>query len=241
MTKPLWAIADAAAAPQLHVVDGWTEIARLVPADVGVVPQYAIRLPDGWALTQGRDNATGSNATDDLILTRFTVDGRRVETRTVLRGGHGDRAYCVDGRLVVQVEGVWSRITFGSPWSWKRTSTPPRCKLRAEPGCQGEAAVGDDTWLRLYGESIKGGAERDPENRPAFLQVIDGTQVVRTVSLDRVARDDKGNPLGGRYEPEGVSVADLNGVPHVFVGFSVGRLGNTTMRVYARPLEEVLS
>lgn len=229
--KPLWS--DLAPAWK-----GWREVVHLIPADDGVVPQYAIQIPGGWALTQGRDNRTGLNATDDLILSRFgPAGGRALETRTVLRGGHGDRAYCVDGHLVTQVRGVWARISFGSPWSWRGTATPARCALRAGDGCQGEASLGGGRWLRLYGESMKGGAERDPSHRPAFLQVIDGTKVVRTLDLDGVARDAKGLPLGGRYEPEGVSVGIVDGVRCALVGFSVGRLGATTMNVYATPVD----
>lgn len=235
MTKPLWA--EAAQGLTGPKSDGWTEIIRLVPADVGVVPQYAVQLPDGWALTQGRDNATGSNVTDDLILTKFDKDGKRLETRTVLRGGHGDRAYCVSGNLVVQVKGIWSRIQFGSPWSWKGTGTPPRCALRGGDNLQGEARLPDGRWLRLYGGSIKA----DPKWHPgenAYLQILDGTTVVRKISVDQVPRDSSGNPIGGRYEPEGVSVGTVEGIPCVLIGFAVGQLGHTTMRVYARPVSD---
>lgn len=232
MPKPLWTATGEA-------WEGWREIVHLIPADVRVVPQYAVQLPDGWALTQGRDSGSGLNVSDDLILTRFDPTGRRLETRTVPRGGHGDRAYVVDGHLVVQILGVWARVAFGSPWSWRGTATPARCSLRAGSGCQGEASLGGGQWLRLYGESMKGGAERDPSHRPAFLQLIDGTRIVRTINLDHVARDAKGLPLGGRYEPEGVSVGVVDGVRCVLVGFSVGRLGGTTMRVYGIPADQL--
>lgn len=232
--KPLWDDAGEA-------WESWRDVVHLTPADDGVVPQYPVQLPDGWALTQGRDNSTGSNATDDLILSKFgPAGGRPLETRTVARGGHGDRAYVVDGRLVVQVKGSWSSVTFGTAWKIRPTDTPARCSLRAGAGCQGEAYAGGGQWLRLYGESIKGGAERDPSHRTAFLQVIDGTKVVRKISLDDVARDAKGDPIGGRYEPEGVSIGVVDGVRCVLVGFSVGRLGNTTMQVYALPLDRVV-
>lgn len=230
--KPLW----DAAAPD---VKGWPLIVHLVPADDGVVPQYAMPLAAGWGMTQGRDNGTGSNATDDLILTWFPDGGKR-ETRTVQRGGHGDRAYRRGGKLVTLIKGVWSQVTFGSPWDWSKTDTPDRCALRSGAGCQGEAYAGEGRWLRLYGESIKGGSERDWSHRTAFLQIIDGTKVVGKVDLDHVARDGKGEPIGGRYEPEGVFVDDRNGEPWVLVGFAVGRLGSTTMNVYGRPLRLVL-
>lgn len=220
-------------------VDGWPELARLVPADDGVVPQYPLRWSGGWYLTQGRDNGTGNNAYDDLVLTRFDRECRRLETRTVLKGGHGDSSYVVDDQLVTLIKGAWSAVTFGSPWSYRKVSTPPRCSLARGHGCQGEASLGGGRWVRLYGESIKGGRERDPDHRTAFLQVIDGTKIVRKIDLDGVARDAAGAPIGGRYEPEGVSVADVDGEPWVHVGFSVGRLGSTTMRVYGRPVRLV--
>lgn len=215
---------------------GWREVVRLIPANDNVVPQYAVQIPEGWALTQGQDSGSDSNATDNLILSRFKPGGgKAVETRTVARGGHGDRAY--GGRwLVVQIRGTWSAVTFGSPWHYARTDTPARCSLAYGAGCQGEAGLGGGRWLRLYGESMKGGAERDPSHRPAFLQVIQDTEVVRKISLDHVARDSKGQPIGGRYEPEGVSTGTVDGVPCALVGFAVGRLGSTTMRVYACPL-----
>jgi hypothetical protein len=226
--KPLW---DELPDP------GWVLLAHLVPKNRAVVPQHAIRYPDGqWALTQGQDSGSGSNTTDNLILTQFGRDQEENETRSVPRGGHGDRAYLIAGYLVTQVRGVWSRITFGSPWSWGGVARPPRCPLPAGPGCQGETQLPDGTWLRLYGESIKGGSERDWSHRTAFAQVIDGLRVTRTVDLDSVARDPQGNPLGGRYEPEGIQVTDIDGEPWVLVGFSVGRLGDTTMNVYGRPL-----
>jgi hypothetical protein len=231
VTKPLWH------APT-RVSRGWTELVHLVPANDAVVPQYAVRLPDGWALTQGRDNRTANNATDDLILTLFDLKGKRLETRIVLRGGHGDRAYVVDGDLVTQIKGVWARVHFGSPWSWKGVPAPARCELPGLPGLQGEASLGGDRWLRLYGESIKGGIERDATHRTAFLQVIDGTKITDRIDVDKVARDVNG-PLGGRYEPEGVSVAKIDGEPWVVLGFSVGQLGSTTMRVYGRPVADL--
>lgn len=234
MVKPLWA--EAAATLSGPKSDGWTEVIHLVPANDDVVPQYAVQLPDGWALTQGRDNGTGSNATDDLILTKFDKDGKRLETRIVPRGGHGDRAYCIDGKLVVQVKGIWARVTFGSPWSWRGTDTPTRCALRGGDNLQGEARLPSGQWLRLYGGSIK----TDPawhRGENAYLQVIEGTTVVRRISLDKVARDSDGHPIGGRYEPEGVSVGTVEGIPCVLVGFAVGQLGHTTMRVYAKPIE----
>lgn len=226
----------------LVLAPAWVEVAHLIPADPGVVPQYALQIPGGWALTQGRDNGTRANATDDLILSRFgPAGGAALETRTVLRGGHGDRAYVVDGHLVVQVKGIWSRITFGSPWSWRGTSAPARCAAPAGAGCQGEASLGGGRWLRLYGESIKGGAERDPTHRTAFLEVLEGTKVTRRIDLDQLARDQQGLPLGGRYEPEGVSVGVVDGVRCVLVGFSVGRLGSTTMRVYGVPVDAIVT
>lgn len=203
-----------------------------------MVPQYAVPIDGGWALTQGRDNGS-ANATDDLILSRYAPEGgKALETRTAPRSGHGDRAYSVDGHLVVQILGAWSTVTFGEPWSYAPTATPARCSLRGLAGLQGEASAGGTVWLRLYGESIKDGSERDPTHRTAFLQVIDGTTVTATLDLDSVPRE-KGLAIGGRYEPEGVTVATINGEPTVLVGFSVGRLGSTTMRVYGRPLRYI--
>lgn len=229
--KPLWAIAD-----ELR----WSVVVELEPDHRNVVPQYAVPVGGGWAMTQGRDNGTGNNAWDDLILSRFGAGGgRALETRIVPRGGHGDRVYVVGGHLVTLVEGVWARVRFGSPWSWRGTATPARCPRKAGPGCQGEAQLPDGRWLQLYGESMKGGAERDPSHRPAFLQLIAGGDVVSTLDLDGVARDADGEPLGGRYEPEGVFVAELDGVLYVLVGFSVGRLGATSMVVFGCPVERV--
>lgn len=217
---------------------GWVLVKHLVPEDKGVVPQYAVPIDGGWGMTQGRDNGTGNNAYDDLVLTRFHDDGR--ETRQVLRGGHGDRTYSVDGHLVTLVKGVWSKITFGSPWSYKATARPARCPAPGLPGMQGEASAGGGKWFRLYGESIKGGSERDWEHRTAFLQVLDGTRVVKRIDLDKLARDERGLPIGGRYEPEGVCTAKIDGELWALVGFSVGRLGNTTMNVYGRPVADLI-
>lgn len=223
-------------ADDLIRMDGWVQVAHLVPADIGVVPQYAVPVADGWAMTQGRDSGTGSNATDDLILSRFEGE-KLVETRTFLKGGHGDRAYSVDGRLVVQIHGVWRTVVPGiAPTA---AATPARCALPGLVGLQGEVGLPDGRWLRLYGESIKGGTERDPTHRPAFLQVIEGVKVVLTIDLDNVARDEAGLPIGGRYEPEGATVGDIDGEPWILVGFAVGRLGNTTMNVYGKPLRLV--
>jgi len=228
--KPLWDEPDV----------GWTLLAHLVPEHQDVVPQHAIRYADGqWALTQGQDSGSGSNATDNLILSQFGRDLEVNDTRTVARAGHGDRAYLIGGFLVTQIRGVWARVKFGSPWSWAGVGTPPRCALPGAPGLQGESQLPDGRWVRLYGESIKGGAERDPTHRTAFLQVVAGLKVVARVDLDHLARDDHGLPIGGRYEPEGVQVTVIDGEPWVLVGFSVGRLGNTTMNVYGRPLRLV--
>lgn len=218
----------------------WREVVRLVPRNLSVVPQYAVQLGDGgWALTQGRDNGTGRNSTDDLILSRFTKAGRLLETRTVARGGHGDRAWANDaGQLVTKVKGVWARVAFGSPWSWRGTYATPLCPVRprSSTSLQGEAYAGGKRWLRLYGESMKGGAERDPSHAYPFLEVIETGQPTRVHDLRRIPLDTKGLPIGGRYEPEGVSIGVLDGVRVAFVGFAVGRLGSTTMRVYACPL-----
>lgn len=48
-------------------------------------------------------------------------------------------------------------------------------------------------------------------------------------------------PIEGRYEPEGLQVTEIDGEPWVLVGFAVGQLGNTTMRVYGRPARYVLN
>lgn len=232
--KPLW------------TEDGvdWRLLVQLRPDHVDVVPQYAIQIREGWALTQGRDNDTGRNATDDLILSKFgSMGGSALETRIVTKGGHGDRAYSVDGRLVTKVRGVWAVVRFGSPWSWRGTAAPASCsaKPRAGRSFQGETRLPDGTWVRLYGESIKGGRERDPEHHTAFLDLIVGTRTVATIDLDHVARDAAGLPIGGRYEPEGVTVARVAGVDYLAVGFSVGRLGRTTMNVYGLPLRSLPS
>lgn len=216
----------------------WREVVRLVPKHRDVVPQYAVQLPDGWAMTQGRDNGTGRNATDDLILSRFDAKGRLLETRTVLRGGHGDRAAVVGGVLQTRVKGVWAAVKFGSPWSWRGTYASPVCPrgLRAGTDLQGECYLGGRRWLRLYGMSMKGGAERDPSHAYPVLDLIENTTLMRSYDLRHVPVDKNGIPIGGRYEPEGVSVGTVDGVQVALVGFSVGRLGNTTMRVYACPL-----
>lgn len=198
-----------------------------------------MRLPDGWTGTQGRDNATAKNATDDLIVSRYPLaGGKALETRTYLQAGHGDRAYAQDGQLVTLIHGAWRSPVWGTD-GYVLAATPARCNLRAGTNCQGEARLPDGRWLRLYGGSIKA----DPKWHPgenAYLQVIDGTTVVAKVELDHVARDSSGLPVGGRYEPEGVQMTDLDGEPWVLVGFAVGQLGNTTMRVYGRPLSLVL-
>lgn len=220
----------------------WTLLVTLVPANKKVVPQYAIQISGGWALTQGQDNETGRNTTDHLILSRFNQGGELLETRVQKYGGHGDRAYPVGGQLVTKVKGVWAKVTFGSAWSWKGTTTPASCSVKPRSGrsFQGETRLPGGRWARLYGESMKGGAERDPKHFPAVLDIIEGSQVVRSLDLDHVARDDKGMPIGGRYEPEGVSTATVGGVDYLTVGFSVGRLGNTTMNVYGCPLAALI-
>jgi hypothetical protein len=217
----------------------WREVARLVPAHRDVVPQYAVQLGDGgWGLTQGRDNGTGRNATDDLILSRFDKACRLIETRTIPRGGHGDHTAPQDGKLTTRIKGIWASVNFGSPWSWRGTYATPLCPVRprSSTSLQGEAYAGGQRWLRLYGQSMKGGAERDPSHAYPFLEVIEGDRLLRTHDLRKVPLDAKGLPIGGRYEPEGVSLGVLDGVKVALVGFSVGRLGGTTMRVYACPL-----
>jgi hypothetical protein len=203
------------------------------------VPQHAEQLGDGgWALTQGRDNGTSRNATDDLILTRFDKDGHRLETRTIARGGHGDRAFTRDGKLVTQIRGIWASVSFGSPWSWRGTYAAPVCPRAPRPGTslQGEAYAGGKRWLRLYGQSMKGGAERDPTHTYPVLDVIEGDRLLRSYDLRGLPLDAKSQPIGGRYEPEGVSIGVLEGERVALVGFAVGRLGATTMRIYACPL-----
>ena len=145
----------------------------------------------------------------------------------------------MDGKLTTLVRGIWASINFGSPWSWRgREYATPLCPVRprTDTSLQGEAYAGGKRWLRLYGQSMKGGAERDPSHAYPFLQVIDGDRVSKTYDLRRLPLDAKGLPIGGRYEPEGVSIGTLDGVKVALVGFAVGRLGGTTMRVYACPL-----
>lgn len=227
-------------------MDGWARLVHLVPADPGVVPQHpGLGASGAWYLSQGRDNSTGSNVTDDLILTKFTRDGERVGTAVIPRGGHGDRMVMRGDEIGVYVQGVWCWL----PWqpgtmtvsdAQAHRGLRERCPLAARQYCQGEVDLGHGTWLRLYGGSIKGGPQQSSPHPPATLEVLQDAKVVRELSLDRVARDQDGLPVGGRYEPEGIALATVDGDQWVIVGFSVGRLGSTTMLVFGRPLHEVL-
>jgi len=219
---------------------GWKFLVNLVPADTDVVPQYGVPIAGGWGGTQGRDRADQpTNAGDDLVLSRYEAGGGlAVETRTVIGGGHGDRTDHADGHMVTRINGVWSKVTFGPEFTTEPTKAPPSCPLPRPNGSQGDAHLGGTRWVRLHGGSIK----TDPAWHPgenAWLQVIDGTVEVGRIDLDAVARDVKGNPIGGRYEPEGVTVAEIDGEPWVIVGFSVGQLGHTTLNLYGRPVRLV--
>lgn len=123
----------------------------------------------------------------------------------------------------------------------KYAGTRARCLLAAKADCQGEVDLGNGKWLRLYGGSIKGGSERDPTHKTATLEVIEGRTITKTLDLDGLARDKNALPVGGRYEPEGLAQAVIKREPYVLAGFSVGRLGNTTMTVFGRPLRYVLT
>lgn len=244
--KPLWAMADAAAAPQLPVVDGWTELVHLVPADVGVVPQHAgLGASGDWYLTQGRDNSTGTNATDDLLISRFDPAGARRGTMTIPRGGHGDRLVMRGDDVGVYVGGIWCWLTWRASTlsiagAQQQHGTRARCPLGAREYCQGEVDLGRGRWVRLYGGSIKGGSERDPSHPAPYLEVIDGTKITRTIKLPTGLGRKNSLPIGGRFEPEGLAQTDINGQPWLLVGYAIGRLGNTTLLVYGRPTADVL-
>lgn len=212
------------------------------------MPQHAgLGESSRWYLTQGRDT-TGGNANDDLIVTAFEHDGTRVGTLTIPKGGHGDRLVMRGDEIGTYVGGAWCWL----PWrtgtmtvaeAQTRRGTRALCQLpahEADNDCQGEADLGDGTWLRLYGQSVKGGADRDPTHATATLEVIVAGDIVQVLDLDHIPRDAKGLPLGGRYEPEGLTVATVDGEPYVLAGFSVGQLSSTALNVYGRPLRLVV-
>lgn len=240
LTKPLW---NRGLVSPKASADDWVELVRLVPADLTQVPQHAgLGASGDWFLTQGRP--TG-HAYDDLTISRFTHDGDLLGSMKVPQGGHGDRLIMRGDDVGVYVQHVWCWLPWHPGCTWtvaaahEHRGTRRRLALPARRYCQGEVDLGD-VWLRLYGGSIKGGAERDRSHPLPFIELIKEDKVVRTVKLTALARQQDGTPIGGRLEPEGLSEAHLDGEPWILAGFAIGRLQHTSHLVYGRPERQLV-
>lgn len=240
MPKPLWAEACAPAAPPA----GWRLLATLVPRDTSVSPQGIVVLADGtWVSSQG-------DADDDLTLTRYRSDGRRLEELRMPGGGHGDRMRARGQAVELYVRGVWCSI----PWrsgvlaaasaiaSYR--STYPLLPFGARSWFQGEVLDLDGVCVRLYGVPFRGygpsivdGVRRP--NLPARLEYYrrPSSAVVHVEKIGQLGRGPDGAPYGDRLEPEGLAVGDIDGVEHLVVGIVTGRAGHGgfTHRIYGRP------
>jgi GH24 family phage-related lysozyme (muramidase) len=226
-----------------------------------------LRSPDPTRIMQvvAVDQSTGDLYTSTAVPRDATVEDIWIDHfvgdvsvgRMTLTGGT-DHAYLFtvdNAQIVTQVN--FKRVAFGFVAGSTLTASDalknpvPYTPVYPTPSswCQGEVTEHGVTY-RLFGVPYKAdGPSLNPDGTtkpklPAQVQVIVNNQVTKVIDCAMLGRDGMkldGAPIGGRLEPEGLSLATINDKRFLIIGVTTGALSeDQTHYLYARALPVLL-
>lgn len=206
-----------------------------------------------------------NGGTANTLIQRVDTNGILKGTMTLVRGGSPEVMYVSSSGTGAKRKvfltfrhgasdaptdhgntGTWVRLEWTNNKTWKATQAQPY-KTRTPAGStrgrgdwfQGEATYAGYTF-RLYGSPFTNSGG----DVAAYVEVLKGNKVQKTVPAGHLARDAANNPYDGRLEPAGLSVVTVSGQPCLAVGFCTGTTnggdggnGLIAQRIYTLPLK----